>query len=209
MARTRKASIDNEKITDTNIARVIKLLNPSKDSGEKAITKKTACEILGMAYNTTRLGTIISQYEERIARDKAKRAEKRGKPASTDEIGYVVKEYLNGETIDSLSKSLYRSTSFVKAILERNNVPLRQHSHNYFKPELLPEGAVRSEFNVGEIVYSARYDSTARIDKEYDHPVYGKIYRLWLLAEEWQQYCNQPACELGSLAHLKELGIAI
>ena len=80
MARTRKASIDNDKLTDTNIARVIKLLNPTPESGEKAITKKTACEIIGIAYNTTRLGTLIESYEERIAKEKAKRAEKRGKP---------------------------------------------------------------------------------------------------------------------------------
>ena len=68
MARTRKASIDNDKLTDTNIARVVKLLNPTPESGEKAITKKVACEIIGIAYNTTRLTNLISSYEERITR---------------------------------------------------------------------------------------------------------------------------------------------
>lgn len=207
MARTRKASIDNDKITDTNIARVIQLLNPTPESGEKAITKKTACEILGMAYNTTRLSSLISQYEERTARDKAKRAEKRGKPASNEEVGYAIKEYLEGQPIDYIAKSLYRGTTFVKAILEKNSVPIRQNSHNYFKPELIPEGAVKDKFMVGEIAYSAKYDSTARIEKEYDHKVYGKIYRVWLVSDNWLQFAYTPACELASLQHLKEFGI--
>lgn len=209
MARGRKASNDFEKLTDTNIARVIGLLNPSAESTEKPITKKMACEILGIAYNTTRLGTIISQYEERIARDKAKRAEKRGKPATNDEINYAIKEYLEGQPVDSIAKSLYRGTGFVKSILEKYSVPIRQHAHDYFKPELIPEGAVKDSFTLGEIVYSARYDSTARIEKEEDHKTYGKVYRIWLLSDAWKQYAYQPACELASLEHLKQFGIVL
>lgn len=208
MAGKRKASSENEKLTDSNIARVIRLLNPTEEA-EKPITKKTACEILGIAYNTTRLGTLISSYEEKVARDKAKRAEKRGKAASLEEIQYAIQEYLNGETIDSISKSLYRSSSMIRSILENNSVPIRQSGHSYFTPELIPEGAVRDRFKVGEIVYSARYDSTARIDTEQQHPVYGWIYRVWLLAEEWQQNAYQPACELASLEHLSAMGIKV
>lgn len=209
MARGRKASVDTEKLTDTNIARVIGLLNPIEGSTEKPITKKNACEILGIAYNTTRLGTIISQYEERIARDKAKRAEKRGKRATAEEISYAIQEYLNGETIDSISKSLYRSPAMIKNILLENSVPIRQSSHNYFKPELIPDGAVKERFKVGDIVYSARYDSTAKIEAESEHKVYGWVYRIWLLSDAWKQYANQPACELASLDHLKELGVTV
>jgi hypothetical protein len=208
VARTRKSIQENEKLTDANITRVIGLLNP-KEEGVKAITKKEACSILGIAYNTTRLQTILDQFVERIAKEKEKRAAKRGKPASNDEISYTIAEYLTGQPIDSIAKSLYRGTSFVKAILEKYSVPIRQSSHNYFKPELIPDGAVKNRFNIGEIVYSARYDSTAKVVSEQEHPVYGWTYRVWLLSEAWQQFAAQPACELASLEHLKEFGIVL
>ena len=208
MARTRKASIDNDKLTDTNIARVIKLLNPTTE-GEKPITKKTACEIIGIAYNSTRLGSLIEAYEERTARDKARRAEKRGKSATSEEIVYAIQEYLNGETIDSISKSLYRSSTMVKQILEKNGVPIRQVSHSYFKPELIPEDAVSTSFEIGEIVYSARYDCTAKVYSEAAHPVWGKVYKIWLLSVNQKQVAFQPACELASLKHLRELGVTV
>lgn len=208
MARTRKASIDNDKLTDTNIARVIKLLNPTPESGEKAITKKTACEILGIAYNTTRLGTLMESYEERIAKEKAKRAEKRGKPATNEETGYAIKEYLEGQPIDTIAKQLYRGTTFVRAILDSNDVPIRQVGHSYFKPELIPEGAVRKEFKTGETVYSSQYDVVCTIEKEYLDKAKQPYYRVWL-KEPWLQYAYVAWYELGSLEHLQGIGIHI
>jgi hypothetical protein len=59
------------------------------------------------------------------------------------------------------------------------------------------------------VVYSARYDSTARIEAEQKHPEYGWIYRVWLLSEKWMQSAYQPACELASLEHLREIGVKI
>ena len=44
----------HEKLTDSNIQHVIGLLN-----AKSPITKKEACSILNISYNTTRLGTII------------------------------------------------------------------------------------------------------------------------------------------------------
>lgn len=207
MAGKRKASSENEKLTDSNIARVIRLLNPTEDS-EKPITKKTACEILGIAYNTTRLGTLISSYEEKVARDKAKRAEKRGKAASLEEIQYAIQEYLNGETIDSISKSLYRSSSMIRSILENNSVPIRQSGHSYFTPELIPEGAVRDRFKVGETVYSSQYDVVCTIEKEYLDKDKQLYYRVWL-KEPWLQYAYVAWYELGSLGHLQDIGVHI
>ena len=207
MARTRKASIDNDKLTDTNIARVVKLLNPTPESGEKAITKKVACEIIGIAYNTTRLTNLISSYEERITRDKTMRAEKRGKPASVEEVKYSIQEYLNGATVDAISKSLYRTPSLVKQTLEKHAVPIRQNGHNYFKPELMPEDSVRERFAVGETVYSAKYDVIAIIEKEYERDG-AFYYRVWLKGN-WLQFAYTEACELASLSHLRELGVAV
>lgn len=208
MARKRSA-LEEEKMTDANILRVIGLLEP-KDEGVKPITKKDACEILGMAYNTTRLGTIIQQFKDKRERDAQRRAEKRGKPATQDEVQYIISEYLNGETVDAITKSTYRSPQFVKNILDAHAVPIRKSSPDYFHPELIPEGAMRDRFKVGEVVYSARYDSTARIEAEREnHPVHGWVYAIWLLSERWMQAAYQPASELASLEHLRELGVKI
>jgi hypothetical protein len=206
MARKKSAS-EEELMTDANIAKVIKLLEP--EQGAKAITKKDACQILGMAYNTTRLGTIIEDWKKKQSRNAERRAEKRGKPVTNEERVYIISEYVAGETVDAISKATFRSSTFIKNILETNSVPIRVPGSSYFKPELIPEGAVRDRFKVGEVVYSARYDSTARIDAESFSERPGWIYRVWLLAEKWQQNAYQEATELASLEHLRQLGVRI
>jgi hypothetical protein len=206
MARKKSAS-EEELMTDANIAKVIKLLEP--EQGTKAITKKDACQILGMAYNTTRLGAIIEEWKKKQTRNAERRAEKRGKPVTDEERVYIISEYLAGETVDSISKSTYRSSAFIKSVLETNSVPIRVPGSSYFSPELIPEGAMRDRFNIGEVVYSARYDSTARIDAESSSEKHGYVYRIWLLAEKWQQNAYQEATELASLQHLRELGVRI
>jgi hypothetical protein len=206
MARKKSAS-EEELMTDANIAKVIKLLEP--EQGVKAITKKDACQILGMAYNTTRLGVIIEEWKKKQARNAERRAEKRGKPVTDEERVYIISEYLAGETVDSISKATYRSPTFIKSVLETNSVPIRVPGSSYFSPELIPEGAMRDRFKIGEVVYSARYDSTARIDAESSSEKHGYVYRIWLLAEKWQQNAYQEATELASLQHLRELGVRI
>lgn len=208
MATKKRSELEEELMTDANISRVIRLLEPQEE-GAKPITKKDACQILGMAYNTTRLGTIIEQFKERQARNAKRRAELRGKPATREDIVYIISEYINGETVDAISKMTYRSPTFIKRILEENAVPIRVPGHSYFTPELVPDGAVRDRFRVGEVVYSARYDSLARIEAETKTEKYGYIYRVWLLAEKWLQSANQEAYELASLEHLRELGVRV
>jgi hypothetical protein len=173
------------------------------------MTKKDACQILGIAYNTTRLDSLIQKYKEKKERDASRRVALRGKPATQDEISYVIQEYLEGSTLDAISKSIYRGPTFIKAILDKYDVPVRQNSHDYFRPELIPDGATRTRFAVGEIVYSARYDSTARIDAEQFDARYGWIYRIWLLAEKWKQSAYTEAYELASLEHIRNMGIKV
>ena len=202
---TRKTA-NEDLLTDANIVRVIDLLEPKEG---KPGTKKDACQILGIAYNTTRLATIIENYKAKKAKDAERRAALRGKPASQDEISFVIQEYLEGNTVDSISKSLYRTPGFVSQLLEKYDVPKRASSHDYFRPELIPEGAMRERYSVGEIVYSARYDSIARVDLEQADPRYGWIYRIWLLSDKWLQSAYQEAHELASLEHLRTLGVKI
>lgn len=206
--KRRKSALEEERMTDTNIERVIKLLDPKQENA-KPITKKDACQMLGMAYNTTRLTQIIEDYKAKKQRVLEKRAQLRGKPATSGDVQYVIGEYLNGESIDKISNNLYRSTQFVKRILEENAVPIRNHSYDYFNPALVPDDAVRDRFLVGEIVYSTRYDSKARIDSEQNNPTHGWIYRIWLLSDKWQQFAYQPAYELASLEHVAKLGVKL
>lgn len=202
MATKKRSVLEEELMTPANIVRVIKLLEP--EPGTKPATKKECCQILGMAYNVIRLSTIIEEYKAKLAREKAHRERLRGTPATTEEIVFVIQEYLGGATVDALTKSTYRSASFIKYILESNDVPIRATNSNYFKPQLIPESAMREEFTIGEIVYSARYDSIARIDG-----IFKGAYRIWLLAERWQQGAYQPAEELANLEHLKKLGVKL
>ena len=208
MATKKRSELETELMTPANISRVIRLLEPTEE-GVKPITKKDACQILGMAYNTTRLGTIIEDFKKAQARDAERRAALRGKPATQEDVVYIISEYLNGETVDYISKRTYRSPTFIKRILEDNAVPIRVPGATYFKPELVPDGAVRDRFKIGEVVYSARYDSLARIDMETKTEKYGYIYRVWLMADKWLQAANQEAYELASLEHLRELGVRI
>lgn len=201
---TRKTRAEIERLDDASMEKVIAALEQ-----EKPVTKKVACEMLAIAYNTTRLASLIEKYKEGKARDAARRAALRGKPATQDEVTYIIQEYLEGSTIDALTKSTFRPANFVKHVLEKNNVPIRATSHDYFKPELIPEGAMRDRFKVGEKVYSARYDSMATIEAEQPHKSEGWVYRIWLLSERWLQYAYQPANELASLEHLRVVGVRI
>lgn len=208
MATKKRSELEQELMTETNIIRVIKLLEPTEE-GVKPITKKEACGILGMAYNTTRLGTLIEDFKKAQARNAERRAALRGKPVTQDEIVYIIQEYLEGQPISNIAKATYRGSALVKQVLEMNSVPIRIAGPSYFDPQLIPEGAVRERFEVGEVVYSTRYDSTARIMSEQFTEGHGWVYKIWLIAEKWKQNAFQEACELASLQHLREIGVKI
>ena len=191
---------DAEKLDDTNMVRVIQMLE-----AEKPCSKKDACSMLNIAYNTTRLSTLIEKFKEKKAKEAERRAANRGKPASKEDVIYIVKDYLEGSPVSKIADRLYRSPAFVNNILEEHSVPRRASSHDYFRPELIPEAAMRSRFKEGEVVYSARYDSIARIEKE-THQNDTWVYRIWLLSDRWHQYAYQPAEELASLEALEAIG---
>lgn len=199
MARKRN---EHELLTDSNIERVIELLH-----GEKPITKKAACEILNISYNTTRLDSIINTYKERKQRDQDMREKKRYTAASKDEIDIIVSSYLEGDAVSVIANRIYRSDTFVKNIIERVGCPKRVVGSDYWHPELIPEPAMRETFNVGEKVWSARYNSMAIIKSVCENQP--DVYSLWLDSEEWQQYAYQPYWELASLEHLRQQGITV
>lgn len=198
----RRASGD-ERLDAANMERVIEALN-----AEKPITKTAACGMLNIAYNTTRLDKLIATYLEKKAQDAARRRAKRGTAATNDEVGHIVTEYIEGATIDSISKAVYRSPDFIKRVLEANFITLRSAENDYLHPALIPDGSVRTEFKITERVYSARYDTIATIRAEVPHKD-EKVYRLWLESEDTSCFAYQPASELASLQHLRDKGITI
>lgn len=210
---------DHENLTDTNIKKVIELLE-----ADKPITKKQACEILNISYNTTRLGKIIETYKEEQEFASRKKKENRGKPASDFEIQSCVESFLDGDSITDIAKRLYRSPVFVKEVIETVGVPFKPAGATYWEPSIIPDQCIREEFDVGQIVWSARrhcmaiirYEEENRTDKS------NKYYKVWIIEpiEEVSPYYPQYqeyggyydgayAYDLGSLEHLKTYGIDI
>ncbi len=228
---------DYENLTATNIEKVKALLNPGSAS-EKPITKKQACDILNIAYNTARLQKIIEDYDERKEYTKKRKAGLRGRPAMREEIAEACESYLMGDTISSISKSLFRSPSFVRAVLERVGVPQRPSgkeervgSHYY------PDECLSDDYADGEIAWSATYHAAVvvkgRLTKEYidarkglafvDYeskygcPCYAIYVRQKVDSEdtyfstvtEGGFSAYAPAYELCKLEHLREYGVKI
>ncbi len=208
-----------EKLDEFTVSSVITLLE-----SDNPITKKEACQILNISYNTTRLKKIIAGHKEQVERETKLRAKNRGKKAQPQEITRVIEEYLSGDSITEISRSMYRSVAFVKNVIQKYNVPERVTSHDYFHPELLPDEILSEDYEPGEIVWSARYNTTAVIKghkssdpkfKQWDnnglvqtHPIHGKCYRIRTTGKN-EQYAIQPWYELGKLNHLKNLGVKL
>ncbi len=210
---------DHEKLTDANIKKVIELLEATPP-----ISKKDACEILNISYNTTRLTKIIEEWKsDREYREKRK-AEKRGKPASKDEIALMVESYLEGDAISEIAKRVYRSPGFVKATIERIGVPVRPSGEDKKGIEFLPEACVAEEFKPGEIAWSAAYHAPCEVrellPEKYTAMYAGPCYRVWIneksqdtdtrfgaVSGGFNAYA--PAYDLGKLEHLKEYGVKI
>lgn len=193
----KRSAVQSEKLTAANLDRVISLLG-----AEKPITKKAACELLGIAYNTTRLNSLLKDHTDKQNYFREQVEKKKGTPASESEIALIISGYLvDGKDLTSIARSLYRGVTFVRSILVKYNVPLRTSgSDSYINPALIPESCIRDEFEVGSVVYSARYESLAEIRGTY--PGQPNSYRIWLLSEKWQQFAYQPPWELADMSHL-------
>ena len=233
MPRLKKKS--HEKLTAQNIQHVISLLNPTS-SQTKPITKREACSILNISYNTTRLDKIIEDFHEQKEYRSRRVSQNRGRPARLDEIQDIVKEYLSGENVSNISKGLYRSPAFVKSILEKIGVPQRPTKIEGRKQEYyLPEQCVSEDFQEGEIVWSATHHAPAVIDKKltkehqdsraglqtvnykdkYGSDCYSIYVRqkpsgeadLWDIPDIGGFYAFALAYDLGKLKHLEEYGV--
>ena len=233
MARVKKKSY--EKLTQQNIQHVINLLNPT-DSSTKAITKREACSILNISYNTSRLSKIIEDFHEQKEYRARRVSQNRGRAARPDEIQDIIKEYLSGENVSNIAKGLYRSPAFVKSILEKIGVPQRPtRTEDRMQEYFLPEECVAEDFEVGEIVWSANHHAPAVIEKKlsieyqdskpgmqtvdyvskYGANCYNIHVRqkasgeadLWDIPDVGGFYAFALAYDLGKLTHLEQYGI--
>ena len=178
----------HENLSDANIRRVISAL-------EEGSTKKSACEMLNISYNTTRLNRIIEEFEEQADYVAMRKLQTKGKPASPDEIKEVIQDYVEGESISDIAKSIYRSQAFVKGIINRVGVPQRPTGEDKHKEAMLPDACLKNSFEKGEIVWNAQYHMACIVEQEYTldfqnaspgintvdyEEMYGcKMYRVW------------------------------
>jgi len=190
---------EGEDFSNSKIEEVIALLE-----SEKPITKKAACEMLGMAYNTTRLNTIIEKHIEEKDYHEKRRKELRKQPLSTEDLSYIISSYLEEPNLSIIAETTHRSTTVIKRVLERYNIPLRSREISYRNPIFLEDDSISMDYAKDDLVYSARYDEPAYISKL----TQDGVYRLWLIKTE--QYALQPYWELSDLRSVqKDLGVKI
>jgi hypothetical protein len=219
-AKSKVKAKEHENLSEANIKKVIELLE-----AEKPISKKDACEILNISYNTTRLTKIIETHKEEIAELQRRRAANRGKAASPYEIQTVIEGYLDGDAVTDIAKRIYRSTNFVKEVIDTVGVPQKVVGANYWQPGIIPEQCAREEFERGQVVWHARRHCMA-IVLERKHSVSDKhianYYQVYIIEpiEEISPYFPQYqgyggyydgayAYDLGCLDHLKEYGVDV
>lgn len=184
-----------EQVTPENIRKVLALL-------EAGGTKREACTILSITYNTSRLQRILDEYVRRDKVEKELRARKRGTPVELEEALQIIKEYLETASVDAVSKAFYRSRDSINRVLDTYGAKLYGNKGSYFNPSYLPDQCVVSELQEGQYVWAARYNMLAKVRKEetpgvYVIRVYGKYSR-----DSYQEIDN-----LGSLKHLEDLGL--
>jgi len=213
--KTRK----HENLTETNVQHVIELLN-----GENPITKKEACSILNISYNTTRLNKIIQDHLDTVEYRERRKAQNKGKGATEMEIKQVVNFYLDGSNISDIAKHLYRSPAFIKAIINRIGVPQKLSMTDYEgrKNAMLPEQCVSDEFEEGERIWAVRQNYPAVVKRELKpEQAAERGYKLYLCytiecgqealrntyfpnLEYAGKFHALPAYDMGRLKHLQQ-----
>ena len=202
---------EGENLTDAIIKKVVRLL-----SAEKPITKKEACSILNISYNTTRLSKVIEDYEFDQEYRRTRKAQKRGRPADNAEIAEVVESYLVGESFSDVARRLFRSVAFVKNIVENLGVPGRVAGDERYETEYLPDECVSDSFATGEVAWSAKYHTSCEVLEAVNakhEKLYGLCYRVWIREASSENNIGGgynafvPAYDLGKLEHLKAYGI--
>ena len=194
---------DHENLSKENMKKVILALET-----EKPITKKAACEILNISYNTTRLKKLIDEFKDREESSKRLRKQLRGTPVTLEELTLIAQEYLNNTPMSAISEMTYRPVSLIKKKILEMNIPERSTDYTYKSPPLLEEGAIAEDYVKDDLVYSAQYQVAALVERQLESRC-GPVYIIYLLGKE-QCYATQPYWELADLRRVqKELKVTI
>jgi hypothetical protein len=218
MKTVRKKS--HEKLDDANIQRVLDYLKQ-----DKPITKKEACAMLNISYNTTRLNSIMVDFEETLEFRAKRKSQNRGRKATDYEIKQSIEMYLDEQPVSSIASALYRSSTFVRNLLDRVGVPQKRPKTLQGMREkigYLPDECVSESFEQGEKVWCARYDLPARIIKGAHDIRHGcTIYHVYVIEltnfeskyfgfiKEGGFHAHFASYDLGSLRHLNKYDINI
>ena len=209
MATTKKGvkKKEHEKLDDATIERVLELL-----AGEKPITKKEACEVLNISYNTTRLKNILEEYQEKAARRKKNFEKTKNTPLTDSEISNIVLSFLQGYPISDISEFTFRSPAVINRVLEQIGVPERPKGDDYYKSAFLPDECVTYEYpKPGTIMWSALYHTACefvKIDLAKNRDGTDSCQCYVFEPSEYKKrggfYASHRIEELGSLAHLSK-----
>ena len=105
-------------IPETKIRQAIWMLKIDK-------TKKSICEHLGIAYNTKRLDTIISEFREKQERIQELKEKAQQKSLTHNEELSIISSYEEGESMSAIAEKLYLAPQRIKMILLAHRIPLR------------------------------------------------------------------------------------
>ena len=188
---------DGENLSDTQLEKVFDLLNI-----DSPITKKKACELLNISYNTTRLNKIMQSYSDKRDFSLERKKKLRNTPLTEEEISYIISSYLEEVSLSEISDRVFRSLGIVKRTLQKYNIPLRTSKTSFTNPVFLSENSISEEYNIGDLVYSAKYSQPAKISKFITKDKIGYTYRLWLLHD--MQYVYQHHYELADLTEVQK-----
>jgi hypothetical protein len=186
-----------ERITPENIQKAIALL-------EAGGTKKSACDTLGIRYNTTRLQTIIDEFSRREANEKRLRDKKKGTPVDKVEAISIIESYLEEGSVEAVSKMFFRPTYIINKVLDHYGARLFNTDSTPLKPALLPDLCVSDSFEVGEYVWVSGYNALGEVKWKARNPE--DCYCVWVLGSR-ARFTNEMNYNLGSLKHLQELGL--
>lgn len=190
---------EGERLDDATVGRVAHSLEH-----ENGYTKKRACEELNISYNTGRLDRIIQEYKDRIEYTKKRFEANKGRSFSELELQELVTDYLNGDSIATISNNLYRSAHIIKKKIAELSLPERSKKPTYWNPDLIPDEAVSEHFEPGELVWAARYNAVAEIRQRSAGPDY--FYRIFVFGKH-NEFAYQPWWELGKLDVVKKFNL--
>jgi hypothetical protein len=211
-----------ERLEEDNLNRVQEALASSTH-----ITKKEACEMLNISYNTTRLSRIMEDHSETLRYRATRKSQLKGTKATDLEIKQTIEWYLDERPISDIAKAMYRSSTFVKNIINRVGVPEKRPKTEQRGSGYLPEECVSNTFEPGEKVWYTGKDLPARVIKEFRNDTnyedkYGsKCYQIYVIEltdfespyfgfiKEGGYYATALAYDLGSLKHLEKYGAII